>query len=402
MSWWRRLSRRTGGRSAAGPDAGVAPRAGSGGRLVVLDDFFPNLLTGFRIAEYNAYLAHWPDAEVLSSQPHFAVCHQQYAERFPQWAGRVRPYSAGALAGATLAYMNFLNNAVQFLPALQARGLPFVLTLYPGGGFGIDAADSDRKLRQVLASPLLQALIVTTPVTAGYLADFARRQALELPPVTEIPGVVVSPAYFSSAERAFLGAGKVAADVCFVAEKYMERGINKGYPEFVAAAQAVADVDPAVRFHVVGSFTADDVDLGPLAGRVRFHGTLPTSELREFLLGMDAIVAPSRPFTLHEGNFDGFPTGACIEAAACGVAVLATDPLRQNQLFKDGESIVLIDNAPSAIADALLGVLRDPARLRSIGLAGQAVVRRFYGPEEQIARRLSVVGRHIAMSEDPQ
>jgi lipopolysaccharide transport system ATP-binding protein len=400
MSWWRRLTRRSADRSAA--RAEVAPRVGAGGRLVVLDDFFPNLLTGFRIAEYNAYLAHWPQAEVLSSQPHFAACHLQYAARFPQWAGRVRPYSPDALAGATLAYMNFLNNAVQFLPALQARGLPFVLTLYPGGGFGIDAADSDRKLRQALSSPLLRALVVTTPVIAGYLAEFARREALDLPEVAEVPGVVVSPVYFGGAERSFLGAGKHAADVCFVAEKYMERGVNKGYPEFVAAAQAVAAADPAVRFHVVGSFSADDVDLGPLAGRLRFHGTLPTGELRRFLLDMDAIVAPSRPFTLHEGNFDGFPTGACVEAAACGVAVLAADPLRQNRLFEDGESIVLIDNAPDAIADALLGVLRDPARLRSIGLAGQAVVRRFYGPEQQIGRRISLIGRHLAVSEGLQ
>jgi lipopolysaccharide transport system ATP-binding protein len=190
--------------------------------------------------------------------------------------------------------------------------------------------------------------------------------------------------------------------VCFVAEKYMERGVNKGYPEFVAAAQAVAAADPAVRFHVVGSFSADDVELGGLAGRLRFHGTLPTSELRRFLLDMDAIVAPSRPFTLHEGNFDGFPTGACIEAAACGVAVLAADPLRQNRLFEDGESIVLIDNAPEAIADALLGALRNPARLRSIGLAGQAVVRRFYAPEQQIGRRISLIGRQLAVAEGLQ
>jgi len=396
MWWWRKASRRPAGATAGDPDGGGAALPAARGRLVVLDDFFPNLLTGFRIAEYNAYLARWPDAEVLTSQPHFAACHAQYAARFPQFAGRVRPFAVDALAGATLAYLNFLNNAAQFLPALRSRGLPFVLTLYPGGGFGIDAPDSDEKLRQVLASPLLRALVVTTPVVAEYLDAFAQREALELPPVTQIAGVVVNPVYFADARRVYFGAGKEHADVCFVAEKYMERGLNKGYPEFIAAAQAVAAADPAVRFHVVGSFSEDDVPLGPLAGRLRFCGTLPTSELRDFLLDMDAIVAPSRPFTLHAGNFDGFPTGACIEAAACGVAVLAADPLRQNRLFEDGKDIVLVDNEPQSIADALLALLREPARLRGIALAGQAVVRRHYAPEQQIGRRIALIERQLA------
>lgn len=395
MSWWRRLTARASGRTEA-----ATRRPPRRARLVVLDDFFPNLLTGFRIAEYNAYLARWPALQILTTQPHFAACHTQYAARYPQWAPRVRPFEEAALAGAALAYLNFLNNAVQFLPALQARALPFLLTLYPGGGFGIDEADSDDKLRRVLASPLLRGLVVTTPVIARYLGEFAQRESIALPPVTQIAGVVVNPLYFDPAGRLFLGAGKEIADVCFVAEKYMERGVNKGYPEFVAAAQAVAAAEPAVRFHVVGSFDADDVALGPLAGRVRFHGTLPTADLRALLLGMDAIVAPSRPFTLHAGNFDGFPTGACIEAAASGVAVVAADPLAQNRFFEDGRNIVLTDNEPQAIAERLLALLRDPARLRAIALAGQVVVRRHYAPERQIGARIELIERQLAALEE--
>lgn len=381
--WWRRL-----------PPADAAHPAW--GRPVVLDDFFPDLLTGFRVAEYNAYLDRWPELRVLSAQPRFAACHAQYAARYPQWAARVRPYEPEALAGATLAYLNFLNNGALFLPALQARTLPFVLTLYPGGGFGLDAEDSDAKLRRVLASPLLRALVTTTPLLARYVARFAQREGLRLPPLAEVPGVVVNPLYFDEAPRPFLGEGKDVADVCFVAEKYMPRGLNKGYPEFVAAAQAVAAADASVRFHVVGSFGADDVDLGALAPRLRFHGTLATAELRRFLLGMDAIVAPSRPFTLHAGNFDGFPTGACVEAAACGVAVLAADPLSQNTLFDDGRDLVLVDNEPPAIAAALTSLLREPARLRAIALAGREVVRRHYAPQVQVGRRIAVLERELA------
>jgi lipopolysaccharide transport system ATP-binding protein len=121
---------------------------------LILDDFFPNLLTGFRVAEYNAHLDAFPQLSVLSSVGDFADQHTEYAQRYPEHTNRVRPYAPGWLAGAGLAYINFLNNAHQLLPALQQHQLPFVLTLYPGGGFGLNEAESDIKLQAVLASPL--------------------------------------------------------------------------------------------------------------------------------------------------------------------------------------------------------------------------------------------------------
>ena len=384
-SWWKRHNK-------------AAPRATSaGGELLVLDDFFPNLLTGFRIAEYNAYLAHWPSLRIYSTQPDFARCHTEYTRLYPQYADRVRRFATEAVVGARLVYLNFLNNAVMFLPALEAHAIPFMLTLYPGGGFGLEEAESDHKLRAVLSSRLLRALIVTAPATANYLARFAARESIELPPVTEIPGVVVNPLYFEPMpKRVHFGHGKPTADVCFVAEKYMERGENKGYPQFVAAARAVAAMIPEVTFHVVGSFTPADVPLDALAPRIRFHGTLATRQLRDFFLSMDAIVSPNQAFVLHPGNFDGFPTGACVEAALSGVAVLATDPLKQNRLFRAGEDWIPIEADPESIARELRALLRDPARLRRLALGGQAVAREYYAPQRQIEARVALIERQLA------
>jgi lipopolysaccharide transport system ATP-binding protein len=373
------------------------PATAAGCGLRVLDDFFPNLLTGFRVAEYNAYLARWPALVVLSAQPDFGRCHADYARVHPQAADRVRPFAPEAVAGARLVYLNFLNNAVRFLPALAAHGVPFLLTLYPGGGFGLDDSDSDRKLRTVLTSTLLRALVVTAPATGDYLARFAAREGIALPPVTAIPGVVVNPLYFESRPpRAYFGHGKPAADVCFVAARYMERGENKGYPQFIAAARAVAAEFGDVTFHVVGDFTPEDVPLDALAPRVRFHGTLATRPLRDFLLGMDAIVSPNRAFVLHPGNFDGFPTGACVEAALAGVALLATDPLRQNRVFRAGEDWIPIEPDAASITPALRALQHDPARLRRVALAGRAVAREHYAPQRQIDARIALIERELA------
>ena len=370
---------------------------------LVLDDFFPTLLTGFRVAEYNALLEAFPQISVLSSLGDFADQHVQYTQHYPQHANRVRPYSPGWLAGAGLAYINFLNNAHQFLPALEQHQVPFVLTLYPGGGFGLNEPDSDAKLAAVLASPLLQAVIVTQAVTQDYLQRFAAERGAALPPLHRIDGVVVNPLYFATdagAGTAVLGAGKDTLDICFVAERYMSQGANKGYPEFIAAAHALIDL-PGLRWHIVGGgFTREEIDTSRLDERIQFHGRLTTQELREFYAGMDLIVSPNQPYKLHPGNFDGFPTGGCVEASLCGVAVMATDALAQNPGYVDNESILLLDVAGAVplVEQIEIQVRKfhaNPATLAHIGRAGQTFTQRFYAPARQIGERQDIL-RNVA------
>jgi len=377
-----------------------------GGELVVLDDFFPNLLTGFRVAEYNAYLGAFANLRVLSAVPGFPSEHARYAARYPQFASRVARFSGRDLRRARLAYINFLNNAIFFLPHLQQRGLPFALTLYPGGGLGLHEAPSDSKLLQVLTSPLLRSLTVTQPVTERYVVEFAAKHGLHLPPLRLVPGVVVNPMYFAAGLQPhgpYFGEAKTSFDICFVAEKYMPRGENKGYPEFIAMAHALCD-EPALRFHVVGSFTADDVDVAMLDERIRFSGRIETTDLPTFFHGMDLVVSPNKPFVLHAGNFDGFPTGACVEASLCGVAVMASDALEQNPGYRSGESMLIVPPAVDAMVEALRGLLREPWQVASIARAGQALTRRWYAPEVQIGRRrevLETVAQQVGLALQP-
>lgn len=366
---------------------------------VVLDDFFPNLLTGFRVAEYNAHLQAFAQLQVLSTVEAFDEEHAHYARYYPDLAARVRPYAPDWLAGCGLAYINFLNNAANFLPELQQHRVPFVVTLYPGGGFGLHEPESDAKLARVLASPLLQAVIVTQPVTQDYLHRFAHDRGITLPPLHRIDGVVVNPLYFACGgpvRTPGFGAGKQALDICFVAECYMPLGANKGYPEFIAAALALADL-PGLRWHVVGGgFTHEDIDVRALGERIQFHGRLTTQALRAFYAGMELIVSPNRPYLLHPGNFDGFPTGCCVEAALCGVAVMATDALGQNPGYVDGASMLLLDtNTDVSLAQQIETRIRqlygDSAALGRIGQAGQVLTRQLYAPQRQIGQRQHIL-----------
>ena len=183
--------------------------------------------------------------------------------------------------------------------------------------------------------------------------------------------------------------------ICFVAVKYMPAGVNKGYPEFIAAAHQLAATVAGLRFHVVGNFDASDVDVQALGERIRFYGRLNTPELKAFFLNMDLIVSPNRPYLLHPGNFDGFPTGCCMEAALCGVAIMATDVLHQNPGYPPGQAIFLLPDEPVEIVPAIVQQVRQllaaPDQLAHCGRQGERLNRVFHAPGAQLGPRMALL-----------
>lgn len=376
-------------------------------RWLILDDFYPNLLTGFRVAEYNAYLKQFSRGRILSTLPEFPIHHAALAEACgTEIAEKVVMYEPGWLAGVGLIYLNFLNNADTFLPELEKRNIPFILTLYPGGGFCLEDPVSDSKLLRVLRSPLLKALIVTQPVTAAYVTATVARYQLPLPDMTLIPGVVVAPIYFPplfSGHLDYYGGGKPTLDICFVAERYMPLAQDKGYPVFVAAMKMLLEV-PELRVHVVGG-GYDDEERALAAGlgdRIRFYGRLTTLELMQFYRGMDIIVAPNRPDTLFPGAFDGFPTGCCVEASLSGVLLIASDPLGQNPGYADGQDIRLLptdqldEQWAAEIAAMVMQYAESPSLLKETAEKGQQISRLLYAEDRQIQPRIDL-WRRVAM-----
>ena len=366
----------------------------------ILDDFFPNLLTGFRVAEYNAHLQSFPQMQIMSSLAEFSEHFSAYRALYPELAKRIGHYVPSRLQGVQLAYITFLNNAHQYLDDLTRFEIPFVLNLYPGGGLGLNEALSDQKLLRVLASPLLKAIIVTQPVVQNYLAQLAIAHGLRLPPLHLIQGVVANPDYFNTdltQHGPRYGFGKEALDVCFVAENYMAGAANKGFPEFVQAMQGLNNV-PQLRMHLVGGgYNPPDYQVHGLGSSIQYHGRLSTTQLREFFAQMDIIVSPNRPGLLHAGNFDGFPTGACVEAALCEVAIVATDALEQNPGYTDQESIFLLQHEgnDSHVAFQIEKVIRHlalhPELLSKVSSQGQLLTQNLYAPEKQIASRQAIL-----------
>ena len=369
--------------------------------LVIIDDSFPNLLSAFRVAEYNVYLERIGNARVYSAAAllpftkkwrSFRKSLREYEERYPQFKGKVELFSPYRDLHCTLVYLIFINNAFRFVDYIDKAGVPFVFTLYPGGGFHLHQEESDRKLRRVFSSPNFRKVIVTQKATRQYLLEkrFCRAEQIEFVYGGVLPSTALQARQMP---RKRYGSDKDTFDVCFVAQKYMKKGIDKGFNVFVEVARKLRAAQADIRFHVVGSFEPSDMAAAELEDRVSFYGPQKTDFFPSFYAGMDLILSPNVPFVLAPGAFDGFPTGCCIEAGLCGVAVFCSDPLGLNPCFVDGEDIVIIPVDAPAVAELILEYYRAPLRLYELAGRCQASFRRVFDIEHQMQPRLDVLSR---------
>ncbi|HEY2557265.1 MAG TPA: glycosyltransferase [Diaminobutyricibacter sp.] len=373
----------------------MSPRQG----VVILDDIFPNLATGFRIAEFNWLMQRDAVSHVLTTQPLLETL-PLYVAQYPELADRVRPYSRDALQGASLAWMTFLNNAAHFMNDLEATDTPFVVTLYPGGGLNLGTPEADDKLAAVLASPLLQSVITTQPFVTEHVRAIAPHVVVD-----EIYGVVVSPTYlgpgagFRDDYYAGSSVGSSTLRLCFAAHKYTPRGEDKGYDIFIDAVRGLRAEGIPVEAHVIGGFTEDDIDVTDLGECLTFHGELTTRDLKSAFSTMDLVLSPNRPRVLEPNAFDGFPLGSVIEAALCGAGIVATDALAQNRLFMDGRNILIVQPSADDIVHRIAELIAAPGGIKRLAQAGLAVARRGYGVNGQLWSRLNVMETALAMSD---
>jgi glycosyltransferase involved in cell wall biosynthesis len=238
---------------------------------------------------------------------------------------------------------------------------------------------------------MFRKVIVTQSVTRDYLLrkGFCSEEEIEF-----IFGVVLLSDTLGEVpgHRTRYGLTKKSLDICFVANKYTPPVIYKGYDRFVACARILASRLPEVHFHVVGTFTEDDVELGDLRNRITFYGHQLTPFFPEFYSRMDIILSPNMPFVFKPGSFDGFPTGSCVEAALCGTAMFVSDELKMNQgRLKDGEELVIISCEPEEIAEIIEKYTVDPRRLADLAENGARASRTLFSIDTQMARRLRVL-----------
>jgi glycosyltransferase involved in cell wall biosynthesis len=367
----------------------------------VFDDIFPHPLSAFRFAEFTTYLEAFRFSEVHSTGAALPFMHEirtlsqlirDFGREYPGFRRRVFQYEPIGPSPPSFFYCVFLNNAATIVEDAERTRGAFAFTLYPGGGFQLDAPESDAKLKRVLTSPAFRKVIVTQKVTRDYLLGkgWCSPEQIEF-----VYGVVIPLVYLSTEQlpRRIYGRDKDTIDIGFVAHKYMPAGRDKGFDLFIECANRLAGLGKHIRFHVVGPYSDADADVSRIRNQLRFYGALLTSELRGFYSTIDMIVSPNAPFILMPGAFDGFPTACCVEAALCGVAVFCADELHENRLFKDGEEIVIVSRDIDRLTSHVERYVRNYDLLRGVGTRAAGAFRNVFGWRQQMTPRVDLLAR---------
>lgn len=222
-------------------------------------------------------------------------------------------------------------------------------------------------------------------ITSGEaIREVVRAAGVRANRIVSIPaGVDTSrfhPGVSGEAVRKELGlSGPVAGVVAMI------RG-SKGHRFFLEAAREVLRALPEARFLIVG----DGIGYEDVKRRIKEMGleeavimTGFRTDIPEVMAALDVLVLPS---IKSEATSQVTP-----QALAVGTPVVATATGGIPEIIRNGETGRLVPPAdPHALAEAILSLLRDPARARALARAGQALVRERYTIEEMMAQTTRV------------
>ncbi len=372
--------------------------------LLIYDDIFPHPVSGFRVEEFSVLLTKFNNSKIITEPTAYPIVktpkkdHKKHVLEFlnqkVDLKNKIKFKRGFCNINAKLFYCIFLSNIFKNLTWLEKYKIPFVFTLYPGGGFRLNDPVSDQQLKEVFTSALFRKVIVTQRITRDYLLE---KKICPLEKIEFIFGGVVPQISLEkdlTNKRSYL-TNKDTFDICFCAAKYTPKGEDKGYDVFIEFANRIAYQYDFVRFHVIGGFEENDIDVSSIKNKITFYGYQNFEALGRIYQQMDVLISPNKAFMLGKGAFDGFPLGTVVEAVLNGVVVLLTDELKLNSVFEPDEEIILIVSNSDSILEKINYLIENPEKMHSISKKGRQKFLEIYSNEIQMNPRIEVLENEI-------
>lgn len=377
--------------------------------VLIFDDSFPSQHSPFRYNEYMHYLKHFNNIIIACTGESLYYISNitlskllfDFRKEYPLFQDKLKIFSSNDIYKTKLVFVNFLGNAIDFDLGYM-RKIPFIINIYPGGRFAINNPEVDEMLERYLQSPYCRKVIVTQRVTYDYLLEknFCSKDKIEF-----IYGCILPQQFLdiSIKDKQWFGIDKNILDICFVAHKYTPKGEDKGYDTFIEVAKVLSKKYDFIRFHVVGQFNEDVIDVSEIKDKITFYGIQKTDWFIEFYRDKDIILAPNKPFHLMDGAFDGIPTASVLEAGLHEVAMFVTDELQLTKTyFIDKEDIVIIQPAVNDIVSTIEYYLEYPEKLKALGQNAALTIKDLFSYENQIQKRIDIIEKELKRMESSE
>lgn len=295
---------------------------------------------------------------------------REHARALGGWRALGRTLAALAGEGPfDVAHCHYGDLGLRYRVAARLWGVPLVVSFY-----GFDASAFPRAHGADVYRPLFRAADAVASLSA-HMDGRLRELGCPGPLLRRIP-LAVDPDAWGPHERPAErpDAGARLLTVARLTEK-------KGVEYALRALARVAERFPGAGYDVVGDgplrgeLEALARSLG-VAGRVRFHGARTEEFVRDMMRAADLFLLPS--VTAADGDEEGTPT-VLLEAACCGLPVVATRHAGIPEVVREGESGILVPERDlEALADAAVSLLAAPERRAAMGRIGRLHVERVH------------------------
>ncbi len=369
--------------------------------LIIYDDIYPHPASGFRLEEFTFLLENITNCKAIVSgsiYKEFNLSENLHSlhignllKKKIELRNKIQRPLGEVNINCKLFYCVFLNNIYKNLEWLEKYKIPFAFTLYPGGGFLTGDKEVNLKLKRIFSSACFRKVVATQKKTYDYLID---NNFCKLGDILFVFGVVapqVSVFANNVVQKKVYQKDKKSFDICFCASKATKYGENKGYPLFVEFMSAVAFKYDFIRFHIIGGFDKDVLDVTSMEDRITFYGYQEYTELTKIFRQVDLIISPNQPDKLGMGSFDGFPLGTVVEAGLNEVVVMLTDCFNENEYFEDGKELIIIKPEIGDMINKFESLLEDLDNFYKIAKKGKAKLQQIYSNDYQMKPRIEMI-----------
>jgi phosphatidylinositol alpha-1,6-mannosyltransferase len=175
--------------------------------------------------------------------------------------------------------------------------------------------------------------------------------------------------------------------------------LYKGHDAAIRALPLVRAKVPGARYLIAGDGPLRAY-LGKIAASVgvtdavHFLGDVPDDALPDLYRSADLLLLLGRD-SLVEGGAEGFGI-VCLEAAACGIPVVAGRSGGLPDAVADGITGLLVDpHDAGAAAEAIVALLADPERAHRLGATGRARVLERFTWEQMATEARRIFGEAV-------